>query len=129
MIYLHSTQDPGSCRAANCASHTQGGNSSRRSSRRGFFLPRCNSFAYAAPTRCTAESTTEGAVMLADLDALYPSLDALYQDLHQHPELSLQEEQTAKKMATRLRALGFDVTERVGGFGVVGLLRNGSGPT
>ena len=62
-------------------------------------------------------------------DALYPSLDALYRDLHQHPELSLQEEETAKKMATRLRALGFEVTERVGGFGVVGLLRNGSGPT
>ena len=67
--------------------------------------------------------------MLADLDALYPSLDALYRDLHQHPELSLQEEETAKKMATRLRTLGFEVTERVGGFGVVGLLRNGSGPT
>jgi hippurate hydrolase len=64
-----------------------------------------------------------------NLEALYPSLDALYRDLHQHPELSLQEEETAKKMAARLRALGFEVTERVGGFGVVGVLRNGDGPT
>jgi len=67
--------------------------------------------------------------MLADLDAIYPSLDALYLDLHQHPELSLQEVETSKKMAARLRALGFDVSERVGGFGVVGVLRNGVGPT
>jgi hippurate hydrolase len=64
-----------------------------------------------------------------ELDALYPSLDALYRDLHQHPELSLQEAETSTKMATRLRSLGFEVTERVGGFGVVGVLRNGPGPT
>ncbi len=66
---------------------------------------------------------------LAGLDALYPSLDALYTDLHQNPELSLQEEKTAAKLAARLRALGLDVTERVGGWGVVGVLRNGAGPT
>jgi hippurate hydrolase len=66
---------------------------------------------------------------IAGLDALYPSLDALYLDLHQHPELSLQEEKTAAKMAAQLRALGFEVTEHVGGHGVVGVLRNGKGPT
>jgi amidohydrolase len=66
---------------------------------------------------------------LSKLDALYPSLDALYQDLHRNPELSNHEEKTAAKMAARLRELGFDVTERVGGYGVVGVLRNGSGPT
>jgi hippurate hydrolase len=66
---------------------------------------------------------------LAGLDALYPTLDSFYIDLHQNPELSLQEEKTAKKLATRLRALGFEVTERVGGYGVVGVLRNGAGPT
>ena len=66
---------------------------------------------------------------LAALDALYPTLDALYIDLHQNPELSLHEEKTAKKLATRLRALGFEVTERVGGHGVVGVLKNGAGPT
>jgi amidohydrolase len=66
---------------------------------------------------------------LAGLDAAYPALDALYRDLHQHPELSLHEEKTAAKLAAKLRALGFDVTEHVGGTGIVGVLRNGSGPT
>jgi amidohydrolase len=66
---------------------------------------------------------------LAGLDAAYPSLDALYRDLHQNPELSLHEEKTAAKLAAKLRALGFDVTEHVGGTGVVGVLRNGKGPT
>lgn len=63
------------------------------------------------------------------LDALYPALDALYLDLHQNPELSMQEVKTAAKMAAQLRAAGFEVTEKVGGHGVVGVLRNGSGPT
>ena len=66
---------------------------------------------------------------LAGLDALYPSLDALYQDLHRNPELSKHEEATAAKMAARLRQLGFEVSEHVGGTGVVGVLRNGRGPT
>lgn len=65
----------------------------------------------------------------AALDAMYPSLDALYQDLHRNPELSLREEKTSMKMAAQLRKLGFEVTERVGGYGVVGVLRNGAGPT
>lgn len=71
----------------------------------------------------------QGAAGLAGLDAAYPSLDALYRDLHQNPELSLHEEKTAAKLALQLRALGFEVTEHVGGNGVVGLLRNGKGPT
>ncbi len=66
---------------------------------------------------------------LPGLDALYPSLDALYIDLHKNPELSLHEEKTAAKLATRLRALGFEVTEHVGGHGIVGVLKNGAGPT
>ena len=65
---------------------------------------------------------------LERLEALYPEIDALYLDLHQHPELSLQEVQTAAKVAARLQALGYEVTTNVGGTGVVGLLRNGSGP-
>src|ERR1035437_4829922 len=65
---------------------------------------------------------------LAGLDTLYPSLDALYIDLHQTPELSYHEEKTAAKMAAQLHALGFEVTEHVGGYGVVGVLRNGAGP-
>ncbi len=63
------------------------------------------------------------------LDALYPELDAFYQDLHQTPELSGQEEKTSAKLAERLRRLGYQVTTGVGGYGVVALLRNGAGPT
>jgi amidohydrolase len=55
-------------------------------------------------------------------------LAELYRDLHAHPELSLQEVRTAGIVADRLRVLGYDVTENVGGTGVVGLLRNGEGP-
>ena len=65
----------------------------------------------------------------AGLDAIYPSLDALYTDLHRNPELSNQEEKTAAKMAAQLRASGYEVTEKVGGHGVVGVLKNGAGPT
>jgi hippurate hydrolase len=66
---------------------------------------------------------------LAPLDAIYPDLDALYRDLHANPELSLQEEKTSARMAERFRGLGYEVTERVGGFGVVGVMKNGTGPT
>ncbi|KZN59591.1 peptidase M20 [Pseudoalteromonas luteoviolacea CPMOR-1] len=58
-----------------------------------------------------------------------PKLEALYLHLHQNPELSMQEKQTGARLAKELAALGFDVTERVGGYGVVGLMKNGDGPT
>jgi hippurate hydrolase len=67
--------------------------------------------------------------VLKDLDALLPDIEALYKDVHAHPELSMQESRTAGLAAERLRAAGFEVTERVGKTGVVGLLRNGDGPT
>ncbi|WP_163999874.1 amidohydrolase [Pyxidicoccus caerfyrddinensis] len=67
--------------------------------------------------------------VLGGIDAIYPDLDALYRDLHQSPELSLQEEKTAAKLAERLRKLGYEVTPKVGGHGIVALLRNGKGPT
>jgi amidohydrolase len=63
------------------------------------------------------------------VDALYPEMRSLYEDLHRNPELSLHEEKTAAKMAEQLRRLGFQVTTNVGGTGVVGVLKNGSGPT
>src|SRR4051812_33627759 len=56
-------------------------------------------------------------------------LEALYKHLHAHPELSLQEVRTAARLAGELREAGFAVTEKVGGHGVVALLRNGRGPT
>lgn len=58
-----------------------------------------------------------------------PKLNKLYLHLHQNPELSYQEEQTGKRLAKELKQLGFTVTSNVGGFGVVGLYKNGSGPT
>src|SRR5262245_38619383 len=70
-----------------------------------------------------------GAPAVSGLDALYPQLDALYLDLHQNPELSGHEAKTAAKLADRLRKLGYEVTTGVGGTGVVGVLRNGKGPT
>ncbi len=66
---------------------------------------------------------------LAPLDSLYPDLEKLYIDLHQTPELSQHEEKTSAKMAARLKALGYEVTTGVGGFGVVAILKNGKGPT
>jgi hippurate hydrolase len=56
------------------------------------------------------------------------SLDALYEDLHAHPELAFQEERTAGLLADRVAALGYEVTRQVGRTGFVGLLRNGPGP-
>ncbi|MBT2150907.1 amidohydrolase [Pseudoalteromonas tetraodonis] len=64
-----------------------------------------------------------------DLNKSMPAIEKLYLDLHQSPELSYHEQQTGKKMATQLQKLGFDVTDNVGGYGVVGIYRNGQGPT
>jgi amidohydrolase len=64
-----------------------------------------------------------------DTDALLPELEAIYKDLHQHPELSMQEVRTARIAADYLAAQGFEVTREVGVTGVVGVLRNGEGPT
>src|SRR5258706_15858672 len=66
---------------------------------------------------------------LAGLDEIYPKLDALYIDLHKNPELSMREEKTATRLATELKPLGYAVTTGVGGTGVVGVLKNGAGPT
>ncbi|MFE6282134.1 amidohydrolase [Streptomyces sp. NPDC057877] len=55
-------------------------------------------------------------------------LEGFYQDLHRHPELAFAEHRTAARLAMRLRAAGYEVTEGVGGTGVVGVLRNGDGP-
>jgi amidohydrolase len=64
-----------------------------------------------------------------EIDRVYPDARDLYLDLHRNPELSLHETQTAAKLASRLRNAGYDVTEHVGGTGIVALLKNGAGPT
>jgi len=65
----------------------------------------------------------------SSIDGLRDDLHALYRDLHAHPELSFQEHRTSGLMADRLRAMGLEVTTGIGGTGVVGMLRNGEGPT
>jgi len=67
--------------------------------------------------------------VLANLDGLLPDLETLYKDVHSHPELSMQETRTAGLAAERLRIAGYEVTTGIGKTGVVGLLRNGDGPT
>jgi amidohydrolase len=67
--------------------------------------------------------------VLANLDGLLAELETIYKDIHSHPELSMQEERTAGVAADHLRAVGYEVTTGVGKTGVVGLLRNGEGPT
>jgi amidohydrolase len=64
-----------------------------------------------------------------ELESAYSDAHALYLDLHQNPELSSHETQTAAKLAAHLRSAGYDVTEHVGGTGVVAILKNGPGPT
>jgi len=74
---------------------------------------------------------TTGSVgrILANLPGLLPSLEATYKDVHSHPELSMQETRTADLAAKHLTDNGYEVTTGVGKTGVVGLLRNGDGPT
>jgi amidohydrolase len=62
------------------------------------------------------------------IGALLPELETIYKDLHQHPELSMQEFRTASLVAERMKALGYEVTAEVGVTGVVAALRNGEGP-
>src|ERR1700752_1369555 len=73
-------------------------------------------------------TATASEPVLKNLDRLIPDIEALYKDIHAHPELSMQETRTAGLAADRLRAAGYEVTSGVGKTGVVGLLRNGDGP-
>ncbi|MCX7825197.1 MAG: amidohydrolase [Verrucomicrobiae bacterium] len=65
----------------------------------------------------------------ARVDAAYEQLDALYKHLHANPELSYHEVKTSARLASELRQQGLEVTEKVGGHGVVAVLKNGAGPT
>src|SRR5437899_726310 len=75
------------------------------------------------------EKPQQAQSVLANLPTLLPDLESVYKDIHSHPELSMQENRTAQIAADRLRAAGYEVTTGVGKTGVVGLLRNGDGPT
>ncbi|PNQ02293.1 amidohydrolase [Sphingobium sp. SA916] len=80
-----------------------------------------------APVNGATPATPPNAIaatIAKDMDGLM----TLYRDLHANPELSEQESATAAKLARRLKAMKFTVTEKVGGTGVVAVLKNGSGP-
>src|SRR5260221_11629846 len=77
----------------------------------------------------TVSAFAQDPAISKDVESVYSDAHALYLDLHQSPELSFHETQTAAKLASRLRSLGFDVTEHVGETGIVAILKNGTGPT
>jgi amidohydrolase len=91
-------------------------------------IARCiaSAFLLSYPFSLGAQKST---AVSAEVQAVYAGAEALYIDLHQHPELSSHENRTAAKLASALRQIGFDVTTGVGGTGVVAVLKNGAGPT
>src|SRR5919112_5960489 len=68
------------------------------------------------------------AAVLAGLESVRDRVEEVYREVHAHPELSHEEHRTAALVASRLSEAGCEVHERVGGTGVVGVLRNGPGP-
>jgi amidohydrolase len=80
-------------------------------------------------TALSALSFAQGSSTSQEVELVFPAARALYLDLHQNPELSSHETQTATKLASLLRGLGYEVTEHVGGTGIVAILKNGAGPT
>lgn len=85
-----------------------------------FALPHLAQAADAAPLK---------AQVAAHVAAMYPQLETVYRDLHAHPEIAFQEVRTAAALAAQMRALGFEVTEKVGKTGLVAIYKNGPGPT
>ncbi|MGC2448465.1 MAG: amidohydrolase [Candidatus Sulfotelmatobacter sp.] len=85
-------------------------------------------FAFSFSTPAPAQAAAQGSAA-KEVDGVYPDAQALYLDLHQHPELSGHETETATKLAASLRRAGYEVTEHVGGTGIVAVLKNGAGPT
>ena len=63
------------------------------------------------------------------LEAMLPEMEAIYKDIHSHPELSMHEERTAEIAASYIKKYGWEVTTGIGGTGVVGVLKNGEGAT
>jgi hippurate hydrolase len=81
-----------------------------------------------------ALGTAFGGVVLASplndaVEADYPFLEALFEHFHANPELSMQETKTSDRMAREMSALGYVVTRNIGKTGLVGIMKNGDGPT
>ena len=78
---------------------------------------------------CSTAAFAQDDGLRAGVQEDMPELMELYRDLHANPELSFEEDETAAKLAARMRKLGFEVTEGVGKTGVVAVMENGAGPT
>ena len=86
-------------------------------------------FILAIAISCVFTSAIDPDPMIDDIIADdIPYLLDFYKHRHSHPEISLEEKQTSAELATELREAGFEVTEGFGGYGIVGILRNGDGP-
>lgn len=83
-----------------------------------------------AQTSSTDSTPNEAGDLRQSIEKDYnENLEALFKHFHANPELSHREFKTAARLADEIRALGYEVTEEVGGTGVVALLENGPGPT
>lgn len=76
-----------------------------------------------------ADPAADRTAIDVQIEKNYAGLDTLYRDIHAHPEIGMQETRTAALLASRMKALGFTVTEKVGGTGLVAIYKNGAGPT
>src|SRR6516162_2359722 len=77
---------------------------------------------------CSVSVWAQAPQVSKEVQSVYADSYTLYLDLHEHPELSSHETQTAAKLAAKLRSFGYEVTENVGGTGIVAVLKNGAGP-
>ena len=82
-----------------------------------------------SPAHAEIDAISLKAAIEASVESDYPKLDALYKEIHAHPEIAFEEVKTAARLAAEMRALGFEVTEKVGKTGLVAIYRNGDGPT
>ena len=80
------------------------------------------------PALAKADPAAARAAIDAQFAKDWPDLQALYQDLHSHPETAFRETRTADVLARQLKAMGVDVTTGVGKTGIVGVIHNGAGP-
>ena len=94
-----------------------------------FLLSVALAVALVVPVHAEMDIARLKAAIETSFEADYPKLDSLYKDLHAHPELAFEEVKTAAKLAAEMRALGFEVTEKVGRTGLVAIYSNGEGPT
>jgi hippurate hydrolase len=86
-------------------------------------------FLLMAAAAAQANSPSSGEATAAQVNAIYPEVEALDIDLHRNPELAFHEQRTAAKLAERIKALRYETTTGVGGTGIVGVMKNGAGPT